>query len=141
MIVPECYGRKNKKKNYWNWQKLTNKKRGNSFEYEYLKSKDKILGQRFYESVGPIWRDSEHPSVRGYPHHHAPIDTFYVDKYGVHFVQNKYSSIKKPEINVDEMLDLILLGMDLEGIATVELVSKQSRKEILIWRLNNRYVK
>lgn len=95
---------------------------------------------RFFESVGPIWRDYEHPGIRGYPHHHAPIDTFYVDQSGVHFVQNKYSSIKRPEISTEEMLDLVLLAMDLEGIATVELASKQSRKETFIWRLRNTYV-
>lgn len=116
---------------------MSNKSKGTRFESEYLSSKQKILGDRFYSSVGPKWRDSEHPMVRGYPHHHAPIDSFYVDDTGVHFVQNKYGS--KPFPDTNEMLDLLLLAMDLDGLATVELATKYPRQKVLIWRFSNRY--
>lgn len=115
-----------------------NKARGNRWEYQYLDQQDKIFGYRFYESVGPIWRNSEFDGTPCFPRHRAPIDTFYVDRKGVHFVQNKYG--ERPFPDTDEMLDLLLFAMDVDGLATVELATKYPRQKPLIWVFNNKYL-
>lgn len=116
---------------------MSNKQRGTRFEREYLRGTDRILGYRFYSSVGPVWRNSEFDGTPCRPIHHAPVDSFYIDDSGVHFVQNKYGVTPFP--STDEMLDLLLLQMDLEGKATVELATKYPRGKTLIWRLADKY--
>jgi hypothetical protein len=64
-------------------------------------------------------------------------DLWYVDQKGiVHEEQLKYSRIKCPVISTDEFTKLIQYALDMEGKIKVSLVSKQSRKSIMVWHLN-----
>lgn len=114
-----------------------NKDKGTRFEREYLRERPRILSYRFYSSVGPVWRNSEFDGTPCRPIHHAPIDSFYIDDSGVHFVQNKYGITPFPD--TEEMLDLLLLQMDLGDKATVELATKYPRQNTLIWRFRDTY--
>ena len=64
-------------------------------------------------------------------------DLWYIDKQGkAHEEQLKYSRIRCPVISTEEFIRLIQYAMDKEGQIEVSLVSKQSRKPVMIWILN-----
>ncbi len=99
-----------------------NYKSGYGFEIRYLnqllESKKAIKGARYYASKGIC-------------------DVWWVDQNGVmHDDQLKYSRIRCPKISTEEFLRLIQYSIEVEGKIKVSLVSKQSRKPVMVWELN-----
>ena len=85
---------------------------------ELLEKKIAIRGDRNYASRGIC-------------------DLWWVDQKGkVHEEQLKYSRIRCPRISTEEFTSLIQYALDVEGKIKVSLVSKQSRKPVMIWELN-----
>ena len=85
---------------------------------QLLEDKTAVKGARYYASKGIC-------------------DIWYVDQNGLmHDEQLKYSRVTKPRISTEEFLRLLQYAMDVEGIMKVSLVSKQSRKPIMVWDLN-----
>lgn len=99
-----------------------NYRSGSGFErrriQELLEKKIAIRGDRNYASKGIC-------------------DLWYIDNKGkAHEEQLKYSRIRNPVISTEEFIRLIQYALEVEGKIKVSLVSKRSRKPVMIWILN-----
>lgn len=120
---------------------MTNYQKGYHFEASTVKdlreNPEVFLAERFHKSVGPVWKpDYENLNNFGnYKSKHAPIDIWWLTKEGMNFAQNK----KGYHITTEEMLDLVMFAWDMEGIASVHLITKIRRKTH-IWKISNKTI-